>query len=100
MIYFYAVIFGIIQGLTEFFPVSSSGHLLIAHKLFPVFTNELDVTFDVALHLSTLCIILLFYGKDFFQYCRSFYRATDIVDRRIGYRSFVDLSIEIVSKGR
>ncbi|MDO8581697.1 MAG: undecaprenyl-diphosphate phosphatase [bacterium] len=85
MIYFYAIIFGIVQGLTEFFPVSSSGHLLIAHKLFPVFTDDIAVTFDVALHLSTLFVILFFYGKDFLKYCRSFYRAPDIADRRIGW---------------
>ncbi len=85
MIYFYAVIFGMIQGLTEFFPVSSSGHLLIAHKLFPVFPNDLAVTFDVALHLSTLFVLLFFYGKDFFRYCRSFYRAADETDRHIGW---------------
>lgn len=85
MIYFYAIIFGVVQGLTEFFPVSSSGHLLITHKLFPVFTDDLAVTFDVALHLSTLFVLLFFYGKDFFRYLRSFHRATDIADRRIGW---------------
>ncbi len=43
------------------------------------------MTFDVALHLSTLFILLLFYGKDFFRYLGSFRRATDIADRRIGW---------------
>lgn len=85
MIYFYAIIFGIVQGLTEFFPVSSSGHLLITHKLLPVFTNDLAVTFDVSLHLSTLFILLLFYGKDFFRYCRSLRASADSADRRIAW---------------
>lgn len=84
MIYFYAIIFGAIQGFTEFFPVSSSGHLLIAHKLFPVFSNGLDLTFDVALHLATLAILLIVYGRDFWQYVIAFFPNGDAVHRRTG----------------
>ena len=58
----HAILFGIIQGLTEFIPVSSSGHLVIAHELFGNMQNEL--TFDVALHIGTLCALVLYFYKD------------------------------------
>jgi undecaprenyl-diphosphatase len=60
--YFDAVILGIIQGLTEFFPVSSDGHLIVV-------SNWLGITgpmlfFDVMLHSGTLLAVLLVFGKD------------------------------------
>lgn len=57
-----AIILGIIQGLTEFIPVSSSGHLLLAHSAMGV--NETGLAFDVALHIGTLMALLLFFHKD------------------------------------
>lgn len=86
MMYLYAIIFGLIQGLTEFFPVSSSGHLLIAHKIFPGFTQGLDLTFDVALHLATLFILVIFYWKDLFRYVRAvFLKGGNPADRRMAW---------------
>lgn len=57
-----AAILGIIQGLTEFLPVSSSGHLVIFQHLFGL--KEVPVTFDVFLHVGTLFSIFLVYGED------------------------------------
>lgn len=57
-----ALILGIVQGLTEFIPVSSSGHLVIFHEWLGVENGGLS--FDVALHLGTLCALLLFFHKD------------------------------------
>lgn len=85
MIYLSAIIFGIVQGFTEFFPVSSSGHLLIAHKFFQVLPAGLDLTFDVALHLSTLFLLLLFYGNDLLRYVHAFGKGGASDDRRIGW---------------
>ncbi len=54
-----AAILGLIQGLTEFLPVSSSGHLVIGEALLGV--NPPGVTFEVVLHLATLCAVLWVY---------------------------------------
>jgi len=52
-----AIILGIIQGLTEFLPISSSGHLVLTQHLFGM--KEPEVFFDVVLHLGTLAAICL-----------------------------------------
>lgn len=70
-----AVILGIIQGLTEFIPVSSSGHLVLAHHLFGAPENGL--AFDIALHAGTLLALLIFFGKDLFSYALSLFVKSD-----------------------
>lgn len=57
-----ALILGIVQGLAEFIPVSSSGHLLLGQKMFGV--EEAGLSFDVALHLGTLFALIIFFYKD------------------------------------
>ncbi len=57
-----AIILGLVQGLTEFIPVSSSGHLVFLHEAFGVRENGL--MFDVALHIGTLGALLLYFYKD------------------------------------
>jgi undecaprenyl-diphosphatase len=58
----YAVILGIVQGITEFLPISSSGHLV----LMPIFTGEADqgVAFDLAVHIGTLLAVVLYFRSD------------------------------------
>ena len=58
-----AILMGIIQGLTEFLPVSSSGHLAIFKILFGVDTDT-GLLFDVLLHIGTLVAICIVYYKD------------------------------------
>jgi len=53
---------GIIQGLTEFFPVSSSAHLVIAQRLFGI--TEGEVAISVVLHLGTVLALIIFFFKD------------------------------------
>lgn len=59
---FEAFVLGIVQGLTEFIPVSSSGHLLLVHDMFG--STESTLAFDVALHVGTLIALLVFFRTD------------------------------------
>jgi undecaprenyl-diphosphatase len=58
----YAAVLGVIQGLTEFLPVSSSGHLVLFQNLFGL--REPEIFFDVSLHVGTLVAICVFFFKD------------------------------------
>ncbi|MEA2089006.1 MAG: undecaprenyl-diphosphatase UppP [Patescibacteria group bacterium] len=73
MDYFYAIIFGIIQGATEFIPISSSAHLIIFHKIINLPINN-ELAFDVFLHLASFLAIIIFFKKDIFQLCKSFFK--------------------------
>lgn len=64
-----AIVLGIVQGLTEFLPVSSSGHLLILQRWLGV--EGTGLTFDVALHLGTLFALLLYFWNDLTQLIRA-----------------------------
>ena len=68
-----AVFCGIIQGLTEFLPVSSSGHLALAHTFFGMTSAETCLSFDILLHLATLAVVLIVYHKDVFELCAAFF---------------------------
>src|SRR4030042_4559239 len=81
-LFFQALILGILQGLTEFLPISSSAHLI----LFPWFFNWdnplIDsLTFDVALHAGPLVAILWYFRKDWVEMIAGFFRV--LVRRRM-----------------
>jgi len=63
-----AVILGAIQGLTEFLPVSSSGHLVIAQNLLNI--NQQGILFEVVLHAATTLAILFYFRKDLIEFIR------------------------------
>lgn len=58
---FQGIILGIIQGIAEFLPISSSGHLEVVKQLFGL--GEVPLLFDVFLHLATLCAVVLYFRK-------------------------------------
>lgn len=62
MTIFQAIIFGIIQGLTEFLPVSSSGHLVLFGKIFNVQGDF--ILFSVLMHLATLLAVVVYFHKE------------------------------------
>lgn len=64
-----AVVLGVIQGLTEFLPISSSGHLIVARDLFHWEFAD-DLTFDVALHLGTTVAVLVFFRNEWLYMLR------------------------------
>ena len=66
--YLRAVILGLIQALTEFLPISSSGHLLLVGHLLGERANAL--TFDVGLHVGTLVAVLAYFWRDWAEMAR------------------------------
>ena len=71
----YAIFMGILQGLTEFLPVSSSGHLVIVQQLLGL--EEIGLGFNLILHIGTLFAVTIYYRKDllllikeFFDFCK------------------------------
>ena len=65
-----AIIIGIVQGLTEFLPVSSSAHLVFIQKLLGV---ESSLAFDTFLHLGTLIAVLWFFRYDIYKMLKSWW---------------------------
>ena len=64
----HVIILGIIQGIAEFLPISSSAHLIIFRDLFGIgasIPESVTLAFDIALHLGTLLAIAVFFFKDF-----------------------------------
>jgi undecaprenyl-diphosphatase len=57
-----AALLGVVQGLTEFLPVSSSGHLVLFQNLFGL--TEPEIYFDISVHVGTLVAICVFFHKD------------------------------------
>jgi undecaprenyl-diphosphatase len=62
-----AVVLGIIEGLTEFLPISSTGHLIIANTLIQ-FTGEFANTFDVVIQIGAICAVILYFRKRLFSF--------------------------------
>lgn len=58
-----AIVLGIIQGLTEFLPVSSTGHLELFKAIFSVNIGDCELLFDIVLHMGTLIAVLVIYFK-------------------------------------
>jgi undecaprenyl-diphosphatase len=64
-----AIILGAIQGLTEFFPVSSSGHLVIFQQMMGL--KEPVLIFDISVHMGTLAAIVIYFFKDIINIIKS-----------------------------
>jgi undecaprenyl-diphosphatase len=60
--YAQAAVLGLVQGLTEFLPVSSSGHLVAVQSLYG--WKEAHLTFDLVVHMATLIALVIFYRRD------------------------------------
>lgn len=66
-----AIFIGIVQGLTEFLPVSSSAHLIFVQELLGV--NQPGLAFDVLLHLGTLIAVISYFFKDIIEMIKAFF---------------------------
>ncbi len=70
-----AFILGLVQGLTEFIPISSSGHLVLLHHAFGVVEHGL--AFDVALHFGTLVALIVYFWKDLWALFSALFKQSD-----------------------
>jgi undecaprenyl-diphosphatase len=85
MEWFESLVLGVVQGVTEFLPISSDGHLSVAQMLFARLTGRShseadDFFFDVMLHLGTLCAILLHYRHQIRAGARGLLGHVDVPD--------------------
>ncbi len=91
MSYLSAVILGLVQGIAEFLPISSSGHLSIFQQFFQLADVEHDhMLFDVLLHLGTLVAVFVAYRKDIAQLLGEFFAMVHL--RRLPAGQKPDLS--------
>lgn len=65
-----SIIIAIVEGLTEFLPVSSTGHMIITEKLLGVEENEFTKLFTVAIQLGAILSVIVLYWKKFFDFSR------------------------------
>jgi undecaprenyl-diphosphatase len=72
---FQAIVLGVVQGLTEFLPVSSSGHLLLGQFFFGLNQNRFGLSFDVALHMGTLVAVVSYFWRDLIRMALAFFRS-------------------------
>ncbi len=75
-----AAVLGLVQGLTEFLPVSSSGHLVLGQRLLGF--SEPELMFDVAVHVGTLLAVVLVFWGDIWSILRGLFVYSDAEGRR------------------
>ncbi|AIC94168.1 MULTISPECIES: undecaprenyl-diphosphate phosphatase [Shouchella] len=66
-----AIILGLVQGITEFLPISSSAHLILVQSMFNM-TFE-GLSFEILLHLASVLAVILYYRKDIYEIIRGFF---------------------------
>ena len=71
--YLFSILMGILQGVTEFLPVSSSGHLTLFQYFFGQNPEETDMLFTILLHFGTLFSVCVYYWKDVLGMIREFF---------------------------
>ena len=66
-----AALLGVVQGLTEFLPVSSSAHLILARAFFGWDAGRMGLAFDVACHVGTLLAVVVYFWRDLVEMVRA-----------------------------
>jgi undecaprenyl-diphosphatase len=65
-----SIIIGIVEGITEFIPISSTGHMIIAEKLLKINDDAFNTVFTVAIQLGAILSVVALYWKKFFDFSR------------------------------
>ena len=81
-------ILGLIQGLTEFLPISSSAHLLLPSLLFG--TNDLGLYFDISVHAGTLAAVIYYFKSDIFLMTQS------VLTKNIDLQKYKNLTFQLL----
>ena len=75
-----SILMGIVQGLSEFLPISSSAHLVFTSNFYKVFKgieiaqeSNQEIFLDIMLHLGTLIAVLIYFRKDIWEIIRAIY---------------------------
>lgn len=69
---FFVILLAVVQGITEFLPVSSTGHLIILEKLFNLSSTKFGLSFDVALHLGTFFALVIYFREKLIRLIQEF----------------------------
>jgi len=93
MNYWEALLLGIVQGLTEFLPISSSGHLVIFQHLLQIKSSA--ITFEIAVHAGTLLSIFVVYYRDLLRMVFSFFGAMVRPGRKAAWQNDADLRLAV-----
>ncbi len=88
-----AVVLGVVQGLTEFLPVSSSGHLVLFQHLFGLIEPEL--LFDISVHVGTLAAVLVVFYRDILQMLGALVRLPGLMRSAGGWSALFSTQSEI-----
>ena len=75
-------ILGIIQGLTEFLPISSSAHLLFPSLVFG--SNDLGLAFDISVHVGTLFAVIYYFRDDILAMTKSLFQSNSLLAEERG----------------
>lgn len=79
------ILLAVIQGVTEFLPISSSAHLIIIKELFGSITQDLNLVFDVSLHFGTVLAIIVYFFKDLYKIFINSFKGIKSKDGKLFY---------------
>ena len=89
-----SIILGLVQGLTEFLPISSSGHLVIAQSLLDVKTG--DLVFEVLVHFGTMIAVIIYFRNKLLAIVKSIFSSLSLKSKTDDDRANLNLALYII----